>query len=175
MVTITVMPPASPLVMPSDDQMSKLQELVYRLRPDLDLRSDESFRHLDHAREFKRAFWAVGVMGRRAEPDDGKAFSYWASHAKNLLEERGIDCDVLTNVLLAAALAHGDVPHGRNALGLTHAHTGAPASDAWRGVLSRAALRPPVADPLAHGRPPGRVVQLNVGPTQFGFVGRETW
>ena len=157
MVTITVMPPAETLVPPTDEELARLRDIVCGLRPELDLRRDPDLRHLDHDREFRLAFRAVGMMGRRSGVDHGKAVSYWADYARNLLQDCGVRAEMPGSVVMAAALAHGDVPHARNALGLTWANSGTRAGDAWRGVMVRGALRRPSAEQVSNwstGGPP---------------------
>lgn len=175
MVQIITTPPTPPdgFVMPSDADLRRLQDIVYRLRPGLDLREDPDFRNLDHHREFLLAFRAIAMMGRTAEVDHGKAISYWASYARNLLQDCGVNAEVPGNIVLAAALAHGDVAHARNALGLTWASSGRPASDAWRGVLARGALRPPSPEQVMREMRGPRVIDMAPGAhdVQIGFIG----
>ncbi|WP_316190376.1 hypothetical protein [Bradyrhizobium sp. SZCCHNS2096] len=172
MVRITHTPPTSSLVMPTEAELRKLIEVVYRARPDLDLRAARDHRHLDHDREFRLAFLTVGAMGRIEGVDHGKAISYWADYARNILYEAGNHAEVPGNILLAAALAHGDVDHARNALGLTWAESGRRAVDAWRNVLKTGKVLPPSPEQLSSSRPGRVTIDLNVARDHVGSVVR---
>lgn len=141
--TIMTMAPSAPadFVQPTSAELRKLEALVYRLRPDLDLRADLDFLSLNHTRELSCAFYAASTMGRRAEPDHGKGITWWADYARELLREGGIDAQIPNHILIAAALAQGDIPYSRNALGLTRVQTGTPATNAWKTVLKSGAIR----------------------------------
>ncbi|WP_316237684.1 hypothetical protein [Bradyrhizobium sp. SZCCHNR1015] len=171
MVRIYHAPPTSTLVVPSDAELRKLIDVVYRARPDLDLRADRDFKHLDHDREFRLAFVTVGAMGRLDGVDHGKAIGYWADYARNLLYEAGNHAEIPNNILLAAALAHGDVNHARNALGLTWVETGRRAVDAWRGVLKTGKILPPSPEQSTSYRAAPITIDLNQGPDHVGLVG----
>lgn len=141
-VTITTAAPTAPdgFVFPSAAELRKLEALVYKLRPGLDLRADRDFRTMNHARAFTNALRALSWMGRRDDVDHGKGITWWLDYANNLLREAGIDEAVPHHVFLAAVLAAGDVPYSRNALGLARVHTGSPATNAWSEVLKSGAL-----------------------------------
>lgn len=143
-VTITTAAPTAPadFVQPSSAELRKLEALVYRLRPRLDLRNDRDFQTMDHVRAFAHAFIALSWMGRRDDVDHGRAITSWVDYANNLLREGRIDETVPHHVFLAAMLASGDVPYSRNALGLARVQTGSPATNAWRAVLKSGAVRP---------------------------------
>ncbi|WP_315731759.1 MULTISPECIES: hypothetical protein [unclassified Bradyrhizobium] len=171
MVRIVHTPPASSLVVPTDAELRKLIEVVYRARQDLDLRADRDFRHLDHDREFRLAFLTVGAMGRIEGVDHGKAISYWADYARNILYEAGNHAEMPGNILFAAALAHGDVDHAKNALGLIWVETGRRAGDAWRGVLRTGQIRERWPEQATNSRPGRVTIDLNVARDHVGFVG----
>ncbi|WP_316192420.1 MULTISPECIES: hypothetical protein [unclassified Bradyrhizobium] len=171
MVRITRTPPASSLVLPTDAELRKLIEIVYRARPDLDLRAGRDHRHLDHDREFRLAFLTVGAMGRTEGVDHGKAISYWADYARNILYEAGNHAEVPGNILLSAALAHGDVDHAKNALGLTWVETGRRAGDAWRGVLKTGQIRGQSPEQATNSRLGRVTIDLNLARDHVGFVG----
>ncbi|WP_316202832.1 MULTISPECIES: hypothetical protein [unclassified Bradyrhizobium] len=158
--------------MPTDAELRKLIDVVYRARPDLDMRADPYFRQLDHDRTFRLAFATVGAMGRLDRVDHGKALSYWADYARNLLAEAGNEtAEIPNNILLAAALAHGDVHHARNALGLTWVETGRRAADAWRGVLKTGKILAQAKEQTTSYRAGPVTIDLNQGPNHVGFVG----
>ncbi|WP_316205919.1 hypothetical protein [Bradyrhizobium sp. SZCCHNR3058] len=172
MVRIIPTPPTSTLVMPTDAELRRLIDVVYRARPDLDLRADRDFRRLDHDREFRLAFVTLGTMGRIDGVDHGKAIGYWADYARNLLYEAGNQAEIPNNVLLATALAHGDVHHARSALGLTWIETGRRAVDAWRTVLKSGKILPPSPEQTSSYRAGPVTIDLNQGPDHHvGFVG----
>ncbi|MGJ4997837.1 hypothetical protein ACQR0Z_25670 [Bradyrhizobium sp. HKCCYLS3077] len=172
MVRIYHAPPTTTLVMPSEAELRKLIDVVYRARPDIDLRADREFKHLDHDRLFRSAFLTVGAMGRLDRVDHGKAISYWADYARNLIAEAGNELvEIPSNILLAAALAHGDVYYSRNALGLTWVETGRRAADAWRGVLKTGKILAASEEQSTSYRAAPVVIDLNQSPNHVGYVG----
>ena len=70
-VTTTTAAPTSPegFVFPTAAELRKLEALVYRMRPGIDLRTDRDFRTMNHARAFTNAFRALSWMGRRDDVD----------------------------------------------------------------------------------------------------------
>lgn len=158
--TVTIAAPTAPadFIQPTSAELRKLEALVYRLRPDLDLRADRDFLSLKHTRELSAAFLALSWVGRRAEPDQGKSITWWADYARELLREGGIEAQLPTNIVIAAALALGDVPYSRTALGLARVKTGTPATNAWRTVLKSGAVRAPSPEQATRGGyEPGQV------------------
>lgn len=172
-VTITTKAPSAPadFVQPTSAELRKLEALVYRLRPDLDLRADRDFLTLKHTRELSAAFLALCWMGRRDEPDHGKSTTWWADYARELLREGGIEAQIPNHILIAAALAQGDIPYSRNALGLARVHTGAPATNAWRTVLKSGAVRAPSKEQATRSPEIGRARVFELAP---GLVSTET-
>ena len=173
MVRIVPKPPSSSLVMPSDAELHKLVEIVYRARPDLDLRRDPDQRHLRHDHEFAVTFHMLGALGRTEQVDHGKALSYWCQVVRESLSDYyGITVEVPGNILLAAALAHGDVPYGRNAMGLRWFEAGRPATDAWRTVLKTGQLLKPSPEQVSSYRAGPVTIDLNLARDHdVGFVG----
>ncbi|WP_156175426.1 hypothetical protein [Bradyrhizobium sp. LTSP849] len=159
-VTIATAAPTAPadFVFPKSAELRKLEALVYRLRPRLDLRADRDFLTLNHAKEFAHSLEALSWMGRRADVDHSRSIIWWTDYARDLLREAGIEAQLPRHLFLAAMLACGDVPYSRNALGLTLAHTGAPATNAWRDVLETRAVRPASPEQAVRGGlEPGQV------------------
>jgi hypothetical protein len=134
--------------MPSDDELERLLAIVTDAVdfPRLDSPSREI---LD---EFRRAFYAVGRLGRLAEPDAGRDFVSSLDDANMILRSRHLS-DVNGDVLLAACLAWGDLRwrgSDKN-LGqmlecaLAKPNTGTPARPVWREILARRAdVLPPL-------------------------------
>ena len=178
MVTITTEVRMPPCAMPGAEQARKLMELVFALRPDLDTRTDRSFAQLNHLRAFTRAFWAMTVFGRLENPDHGRGVTYWSSAANNLLADIGIEDSIPRHIATAVAIASGDVPYARDALGLTWPGSGRPASGAWLSVLKTGNVRAPSAEQMTRHRP-GTVNLIDVSrrDVAVGYVpGRpETW
>jgi len=158
-VTTTTAAPTSPegFVFPTAAELRKLEALVYRMRPGIDLRTDRDFRTMNHARAFTNAFRALSWMGRRDDVDHGKGITWWLDYINNLLHEAGIDEAVPHHVFLAAMLASGDVPYSRNALGLARVQTGKPATNAWREVLKSGALLSASPEQMPRDYQPGQV------------------
>ncbi|WP_315792181.1 MULTISPECIES: hypothetical protein [unclassified Bradyrhizobium] len=172
MVRIIPSLPSSPsFVMPSPDQLIELSSLVYRLRPDFDLRQDRDQRHLRHDHEFASAFRMLGALGRTEQVDHGKALTYWCDVVREALcEYCGIIVEVPANILAAAALAHGDIQYARNGLGLRWFEVGRPAGDAWRSLLETGKVLPP-SEQVTSSRPGRVTIDLNVARDHVGFVG----
>jgi hypothetical protein len=95
--------------MPTDDELDQLLAIVIAAHP-------EEFRNAP--KEFKRAFYAVGRLGRLNEPSTDRYFVSSIDDANEILREhrlQGIEGDML----LAAVIAWGDISwrarqeHGR--------------------------------------------------------------
>jgi hypothetical protein len=141
--------------MPSSDELDKLLEIVTAARPDLNLsreqgRFDISVRN--HREEFRQAFYAIGRMGRLAEPDAGRYFSSIFDDANSILRARRIK-EIEGDAFQAAALAWGDVvwraadrAMGQSfEIGLARLNQGTPAVPRWRDILAGATnLQPPL-------------------------------
>ncbi|WP_315731129.1 MULTISPECIES: hypothetical protein [unclassified Bradyrhizobium] len=173
--------------MPTHDELRKLIEVVYRARPDLDLRADSYFKHLDHNREFRLTFIMLGALGRinrladaktgtaddTETVDERRALSFWADYVRNLIYDGGDHAEVPNHILLAAALAHGDINYSRNslALGLTWVESGRRAIAEWRGVLRTGKLRKAAKERETSYRAASVTIDLNVARDYVGFVG----
>ena len=138
--------------MPTDLELDRLLAIVAAARPDLKLareqgRFDISVRN--HRDEFKRAFYAVGHMGRLGEPDEGRYFSSIFDDANSILRTRRLE-EIEGDAFQAAALAWGDIvwlsadqSMGQIfELGLAPLNQGTPAVPRWREILDGAPLRP---------------------------------
>ncbi len=132
--------------MPSDAELDRLLAIVTAAYPDLKLareqgRFDISSR--DHRHEFRAAFYAVGRLGRVAEPDAGRYFSSVLDDANSILRAHRIK-EVEGDALHAAALAWGDVvwratdrAMGQSfEIGIARLNQGTPARPVWRDLLS---------------------------------------
>jgi hypothetical protein len=122
---------------PSEDEMARLLRLTDAGAPWLGLAASTG---LD---EFGRAFRAVGYMYRRAEPDTKRSFSHFLDAANLMLQQRQGGADVSATALLAAILAHADVPWRRADRGCGQLlevaldiHHGRPCVNNWRGLLT---------------------------------------
>jgi hypothetical protein len=75
------------VVMPTDSELDKLYEIVIATRPDLKLeRETTRFEYeRDHRDEFKRAFFAVGRLGRLTEPSPDRHFHAVVDDANRVL------------------------------------------------------------------------------------------
>jgi hypothetical protein len=122
---------------PSEDEMARLLRLTDAGAPWLGLAASTG---LD---EFGRAFRAVGYMYRRAEPDTKHSFSHFLDAANLMLQQRQGGADVSATALLAAIVAHADVPLRRADRGCGQllevaldVHHGLPCVNNWRGLLT---------------------------------------
>lgn len=172
-VTISTAAPTAPesFVAPTAGEARKLQGMIYRLRPCLDLRADRDFRSVNLTRAFGQAFLALSWTGRRGDVDHSKSIEWWRAYAIDRLRDGGIEAEIPYQVFLAAVLAHGDIPHSRDALGLALVHTGIPAACGWRSVLKSGAILPSSPEQQApRGHEPGsvRVYELAL---PVGFAG----
>jgi hypothetical protein len=135
-VRVTYSLPATGFECPSEVEMGRLMRVVDAGAPWLGLAAVG----LD---EFGRAFRAVGYMYRRAEPDTSHAFSYFIDAANDTLQQRQGGADVSAIALLAAIVAHADVPWRRADRGCGQllevaldVHHGLPCVNNWRGLLT---------------------------------------
>ncbi len=132
--------------MPSADELDRLLAIVTAAYPDLKLAREQGRFEIslrDHRDEFRRAFFAVGRMGRIAEPDAGRYFSSVLDDANSILRAHRIK-EVEGDALHAAALAWGDVmwratdrAMGQSfEIGIARLNQGTPARPVWRDLLS---------------------------------------
>lgn len=183
MVQITTAHVASPLVMPTADELRALYKIVLAKYPKLDPERQRDRDQAGFDAQFRRTFWAAGQLGRLpdVETHNIKATSYWCQLTGDILQNAGKSAlEVPGNIFVIAVLAHGDVPHSLDparypfdfSLGLTFPSAGVPATDVWRRVLSTSNLRPASPTPFRHGWSPGAVRVDNRGyrETPIGFV-----
>jgi hypothetical protein len=171
--TIHFPAPGTTLILPSDDELHLLenivlaaypilappielsfqQRLTHRNHPSLDIKPDTVAIHASFFREFKNAFIAIGSMKRMDGPDRRHYVSFHAEAAQSWLRSHGLFHDITTGALLAAALAHGDVFYTDGTidgslweLGLS-VYVGTVAKAAWRRVLAAGKVLPAAALP----------------------------
>jgi hypothetical protein len=133
--------------MPTDDELDKLLSIVTAAYPDLKLAREQGRFDIatrDHRDEFRRAFFAVGRMGRIAEPSPDRYFSAIVDDVNRVLNahrHKAVEGDAA----MCAILAWGDVAHrpadaafGQLAeVALARINQGSPARPAaWRDLLS---------------------------------------
>ena len=149
-VTVTISVPRTGFQRPTADE---LQELARRV--------DDEHDWLVPCSEdaFARAFTAVGFMFRLPEPSRKLAFSAHVNSANSVLERLGLS-GVAGNALLAAMIAHSDVPWRAQAMHLgqplecgLHPFAGRPCSNAYRRVLAGEPLTPPLPPRPLPGAP----------------------
>ena len=133
------------VAMPTDAELAKLLDIVLAAHPG-------DFRH--NLEEFRRAFYAVGRLGRLGEPSDDRYFVSMVDDANEILRARRLE-SANGDMFCAAVLAWGDVCW-REAdasvgqpleLGLAKIYQGTPARPVWRDILSGAANLPPPLPP----------------------------
>jgi hypothetical protein len=131
----------------TEDEAAKLLRIVDAGAPWLALKATTGLS------EFRRAFTAVGLMFRTAEPVSKYAAGHFLDAANAMLLERLGSCSVDGVAFLGAIFAHGDICY-RLAnpklgqlleLGL-HQYHGRQCENSWRGLLTGARnLLPPTA------------------------------
>jgi hypothetical protein len=146
--------------MPTADELDSLYRIVVAAHPGLNLeRKTTRFEYeRNHLDEFKRAFFAVGRMGRLSEPSDDRYFHAVVDDINRVLSARRLS-DVGGDAVMCAILAWADVQHRPSdaAFGqLTEAaiakiNQGTPAVARWREILSgQANLLAPLPPRNAH-------------------------
>jgi hypothetical protein len=133
--------------MPSVDELDKLLAIVTAARPDLNLAREQGrfdISERDHRAEFRRAFYAIGRMGRLNEPDGDRYFHAVVDDVNRVLNARRLG-DVGGDAVMCALLAWGDVPHrpadaaafGQlTEVAIAKINQGTPAVAKWRKILS---------------------------------------
>jgi hypothetical protein len=139
------------VAMPTDAQLTKLLAIVTEAVDFPGLEGEPSPEVLD---EFKRAFFAVGRLGRLAEPDAGRYFSSSVDDANLVILKSHRLSEIEGDVLLAAALAWGDVAWRKSdksigqlqEIALARPNQGSPAKPIWRDILTgKASVLPPMS------------------------------
>jgi hypothetical protein len=130
--------------MPSADELDSLYKIVIAAHPGLNLeRKTTRFEYeRNHQDEFKRAFFAVGRMGRLSEPSDDRYFHAVVDDVNRALSARRLG-DVGGNAVLCAILAWGDVQHRAadaafgqvTEVAIAKINQGTPARPMWRDIL----------------------------------------
>jgi hypothetical protein len=149
---------------PTDEELSRLREIVTRYDPALGdcshmgiHRASQYQNETAWASEFRKSFMGIGRMYRLAEPDRKH---YWY-HFKDI-----VDTALNFGPFVAAILAHGDVPwtdwriDGQVLeLGLSEYSIGREATDSWRKVLANRQLLAPSPPAVRMApRSPSRVI-----------------
>lgn len=148
MTTITTALPSTGFEQPSGEQVLALMRVVYGAQPAL----RESAETVDDFEmEFGRAFVAVGYAFRLSEPSTSRYFHSFVDDANTLLRTYWTAKPVSGTALLAAVIAHGDVPWrpANRAVGQLlevglDPHAGVRCSNAWRQILEGRPLRAPL-------------------------------
>jgi hypothetical protein len=131
--------------MPTADELDSLYRIVVAAHPGLKLeRETTRFEYeRNHLDEFKRAFLAVGRLGRLTEPSPDRHFHAVVDDANRVLSARRLS-DVEGDSVMVAILAWGDVQHraADAALGqltevaIAKINQGTPAVPRWREILT---------------------------------------
>jgi hypothetical protein len=134
---------ASDFVMPTDDELAALLKITAAARPG-------EFR--DDLQAFKRAFLAVGRLGRSSEPNADRFWESSFDDANAILRGRRLG-EIDASMFIAACLAWGDV-QWRAAdkkagqlmeLSLAKLDTGTRATPIWKDIIAgRANVRAPL-------------------------------
>jgi hypothetical protein len=133
------------VVMPSADELDGLYKIVIAAHPDLKLeRETTRFEYeRDHRDEFKRAFFAVGRMGRLNEPSGDRHFHAVVDGINRVLNARRLS-DVGGDAAMCAILAWGDSQHRPSdaafgqltEVAIAKINQGTPARPVWREILA---------------------------------------
>ncbi len=140
--------------MPSADELDKLLSIVTAAYPDLTLAREQGRFDIatrDHRDEFRRAFFAVGRMGRIAEASPDRYFSAIVDDVNRVLSahrHKAVEGDAA----MCAILAWGDVQHRpadaafgqMTEVAIARIGQGSPARARWREILNGAPLLEPL-------------------------------
>jgi hypothetical protein len=136
MVTIVEYLPKTGYQPPTPEEARRLFEIVTAAHPAL-IGAGGALES-----EFPAAMLAIGMFFRTAQPRTDQYWSYWCERAADILVAVG-ERPVSGSTLLAAVIAHGDVPfrlpdraRGQLLEVALNAFSGAKCSNAWRRVLS---------------------------------------
>lgn len=139
-VRITTLAPTAPgFIMPPDDEMVRLREIVLQHYPLLAPHGKED--EADFHQAFVISFKALGFMSRAAAPDYSRDPCFWVDHASEVIGRLGIAGTLSLAPFTAALVAHGDIAHTeiRNypfmSFALRRWGDGGGARDAWKAVL----------------------------------------
>jgi hypothetical protein len=163
----------SRLLLPSDEELRRLREIVAAAYPHLAFRPrNERYATADEAedhRGFASAFAWLAEQARSDQLDTRKATGWYVDGANNQLRDRGLSAEISGRTFVAALVAHGDIPFTAlddyPVFGLTHFGAGRPYSQKWREVLALGKILAPVAKPGPRPAPPS--------PTQLLIVGEQ--
>ena len=163
MVSVTVKPPATDLILPTRDELRSLWRIVIGAYPELQSEGAAEA-------EFRAAFIGVGFMFRTAEPVTSRYFASIVVDINEMLTERWSLQPVDGRTVLAAALAHADICWRRAdpaagvllEIGL-NPYNGRPCVNAWRDLLAGKAnlvqpTPPPARVTRAQSAPPARIL-----------------
>jgi hypothetical protein len=122
------------VTMPTDSELAKLLDIVVAAHPG-------EFR--DDVKEFRRAFYAVGRLGRLPEPSNDRYFISTVDDANEILRAHRLK-SVEGDMLLCAAIAWGDVlwrapdkaMGSQLEISLAKLNSGSPAKAKWREILA---------------------------------------
>ena len=186
-VRVTTSVPQSTLIMPSDEQLHKLLDIVLasypRLAPAIELSFMQRLTLRNASKEladqikpdvkgieagffknFRACFVSIGGMKLMEEPDRRHYVSHHVEVARAWLRSFNINVEISTEAFIAAALAHG-VPYTDGnvdgnvwELGLS-AYVGRSVVDGWKQILDSGRLRPAFGPTLRLApRSPSRVM-----------------
>jgi hypothetical protein len=132
--------------MPSAAELDSLLKIVAAAYPELALAKEPGrFEYArNHREEFRAAFYAIGRLGRLAEPDSGRYFSSVVDDANSILRAHLIPKDVGGDAVFAALLSWGDcvwraADHAMGQpfeSGVARLNQGSPARPVWRDLLT---------------------------------------
>jgi hypothetical protein len=171
--TVSFPVPHSAFIMPSQDELRRLRDIVFANYPKLNVteglvfRGDNEQNEAEYFRQFCASFRALGAMHRTEAPDRKRYISFWIDHCEGWLKTMGNSTTITGLPFLAAALSHGDIVYAGlftdgcvPELGLNAYRIGRPPSDAYRSVLSTGRVLAMIAPPSSrnYATPPFRVV-----------------
>jgi hypothetical protein len=166
---------------PTERQFKALMKIVQAAHAPTRKFADETE---DAGRQLWHAFAALGYLWRRATPDTSRYFDSHVDDVNAVLRSRWMATAVDGRAVMAAIIAHNDIPYrpGDRTVGqplevALNPHAGFKCSNSWRAVLQGAPLRSPL--------PPREIFRQSAAPSpirvfqeerfgQFQQVGADT-
>jgi hypothetical protein len=159
--TITELPVDLGFEAPTEREFKALVKIVQAAHAPTRKFADETE---DAGRQLWHAFAAVGYLWRRAAPDTSRYFDSHVEDVNAVLKSRWMARQVDGRAVMAAIIAHNDIPYrlGDRRVGqplevALDPHAGFNCSNAWRAVLQGAPLRSPL--------PPRDIFRQSAGPS----------
>ena len=146
---------------PTERQFKQLMSIVCAAHPPTRKFADETE---DADRELWHAFAAIGYLWRLDAPDTSRYFQSHVDDVNSVLKSRWMARQVDGRAVMAAIIAHNDIPYrpadrkvGQPLEVALDPHAGFKCSNAWRAVLQGAPIRSPL--------PPREIFRQSAAPS----------